>query len=588
LRSPHDPDPPAPFAEEGGGEGAVRELEAARGALRHSERRLRLLIERVSEYAIVTLDPGGRVMGWNSGATRIFGCPEAEILGRHFSLFYTTADIVSGQPVKDLETAAAEGSVRAEVLRVRANQTPFWAEVVITALRDEAGAPEGFAVVTHDISERKRAEAERDDLLAREQRARAEAEAASRAKNEFISTLSHELRTPLTAILGWARMLRSRHTDGAFVARAVEVIERNTKAQAKLVEELLDISRIEQGKLQLNVRPVEVQPLLVSALDAVRPAADGKEITILKDLDPRVYSVTGDPDRLQQVLCNLLANAIKFTPARGRVELRLGLVQQEVEISVTDTGPGISPEFLPFVFDRFRQADSSATRVTGGLGIGLAIVRHLVEMHGGTVQAESEGLGKGARFVIRLPAHGISSERSAGESAARVDGCGMAVRGMRVMLVEDDPDSRELLAEVLTRAGAEVRPCRSTREAMALLNGGEAWTPDVLVSDIGLPIEDGYDLIAKVRARPDALGRLPAVALTGYAGPRDRARILAAGFQMHVPKPVEPDELTAAISSVARAHGMAPGRTATVDGVRDAVPPVDDDLSVSVPLPRPA
>jgi PAS domain S-box-containing protein len=555
LHLSNDETGPAACSAEANQPGTGRALEEARGALRDSERRLRLLIDSVSEYAIVTLDRVGRVLGWNAGATRIFRCQEADIVGRHFSAFYSTDDIAQGKPVRDLEIAAAEGSVREEGMRLRADRTSFWAELVLTALRDQHGRPEGFAMVIHDISARKRAEAERDELLAREQLARAAAEAASRAKNEFISTLSHELRTPLTAILGWTRMLRTRHGDPTFIARAVEVIERNTKAQANLVEELLDISRIEQGKLQLSVRSVEVQPLLTAALDTVRPAADGKEITIIKQVDPSVHTLTGDPDRLQQVLCNLLANAIKFTPARGRVELRLSAIEEHIEISVTDTGPGIAPEFLPYVFDRFRQADSSATRHAGGLGIGLAIVRHLVEMHGGTVEAQSEGLGTGSRFVIRLPAP-IGAGDGVGPEPARPaggGGAGAAMRGIRIVLVEDDADSRELLAQVLTQAGADVRPCASTREAMAVLAGQLTWTPDVLVSDIGLPAEDGYDLISKVRARPDDLGRLPAVALTGFAGPRDRARILGAGFQLHVPKPVDPDELAAAIASVARA-----------------------------------
>jgi signal transduction histidine kinase/ActR/RegA family two-component response regulator len=389
-------------------------------------------------------------------------------------------------------------------------------------------------------------------LLAREQRAREEAETANRLKDEFLATLSHELRTPLNAVLGWAVTLRTAHLDPPTRARALEAIERNARAQSQLIEDLLDISRIVTGKLRLEVRPVDPVAVVEAALDAVRPAARAKPIELALALELGAGPVQGDPYRLQQVVWNLLANAIKFTDAGGRVEVSLGRTASHVEITVTDTGQGIAPEVLPFVFDRFRQADSSSTRSQGGLGIGLALVLNLTELHGGTVAAESAGVGRGARFRVRLPllvpaadgGHGTAS----GQAVA--DGAHASLADVRALIVEDDRDTLELFTGILTLGGAQVRGAHRAAEALEIL---AAWRPHVIVSDLEMPDADGYTFIRRVRALPaERGGAVPAVAITAHGSLQDRLQALAAGFQMHVPKPVEPAELVAVVANVAR------------------------------------
>lgn len=399
--------------------------------------------------------------------------------------------------------------------------------------------------------ERRRAEEERARLLVREQAARQEAEEANRTKDEFLAMLSHELRTPLNAMLGWTRMLRSGTLDQAAVERALEVIERNTKVQTQLIEDLLDVSRIVSGKLHLDLRPVDLVPVVRAAIEAVQSAAEAREIRLEAAFRP-AGPVTGDPGRLQQIAWNLLSNAIKFTPEGGRVEVRLERVGSLVLITVTDTGKGISPEFLPHVFDRFRQAPGR--RPHGGLGLGLAIVRHIVELHGGTVEAASAGEGQGATFTVKLP---VRPARIETRDAAAVPpavtrevlGHLEALRGVRVLVVDDDADTRELIAAVLGQQGADVRVSPSAREAVETLR---SWRPDVLVSDIEMPDENGYELIRRVRALGrEGGGRIPAVALTAYAQTADRSRALLEGFQLHVVKPVEPAEIAAAVASLA-------------------------------------
>ncbi|MGH7230613.1 MAG: response regulator [Nitrospiraceae bacterium] len=385
-----------------------------------------------------------------------------------------------------------------------------------------------------------------------------EAQEANRIKDEFLATVSHELRTPLTAILGWAQMLHGGKLDETAKQRAIHSIERNAKSQAHLIEDLLDISRIITGKLRLDVRSVDLGPIIEAAIDAVRPAADAKGIQLQKILDSLAGLVSGDPDRLQQVLWNLLSNSIKFTPRGGRVQIRLERLDSHARITVSDTGQGINAEFLPCMFDLFRQADSTITRMHGGLGLGLAIVRHVVEMHGGTVRADSPGEGQGATFTVTFPLIGIrplddSSDRVSHRNTALGNGfsfdCAPALKGLHVLVVDDEPETRDLLVAVLSRCGAEVKASASVKDALEVL---QHWRVDVLVSDIGMPGEDGYDLIRKVRAMaPDCGGRIPAVALTAYARVEDRLRALSAGFQMHVPKPVEPIELATVVASFA-------------------------------------
>lgn len=420
-----------------------------------------------------------------------------------------------------------------------------------TPLRDEQGRVRGCIGVFLDITERKQVEEEREQLLAREREALAEAEAASRVKDEFLATVSHELRTPLNSMLGWAQLLRAGQLDKPNAARGLETIERNAKAQAQLIDDLLDVSRIITGKLRLNIYPVEFTDIIRAAIDMVRPAASAKAIQLEFGMRPATSSVSGDPDRLQQVVWNLLSNAIKFTPKGGRVEIRLERKGANAQLTVTDTGEGISQEFLPYVFDRFRQADSSRTRRHGGLGLGLAIVRHLIEMHGGSVEAYSAGENRGATFTVTLPLIVEANEFENAETNRQIGPSDTLpiLFGIRLLIVEDDPDSLEMLRIMVELQGAEVKVATRTSEALKTL---EQWTPDVVISDIGLPDEDGYTLIGKIRIIADEKGRpIPAIALTGYAGEQEGQRALAAGFQMYLTKPSEPSKLVAAIANLA-------------------------------------
>lgn len=383
-----------------------------------------------------------------------------------------------------------------------------------------------------------------------------QAQEANRLKDEFLATLSHELRTPLNGILGWSQMLRQGNLNETASARALETIERNAKAQVQLINDLLDISRIIQGKLRLDVRPVDLVPVIEAAIESVRLAADAKSVRLQSILDPAASPVSGDPDRLQQVLWNLLSNAIKFTPKRGRVQIRLERINSHVEIIISDTGKGITPQFLPYVFERFRQADSSITRAHGGLGLGLAIVRSLVEMHGGTVHVASPGEGQGSTFTVKLPimiVHGKPSKEERVHPTAASDGSSLDTSlnldGLRILAVDDEVDARDLLVTILQAHGAAVQVAASSEEALKIL---EQFQPQVLISDIGMPDEDGYGLIRRVRAlKPEQGGRVPALALTAYAREEDRRRSLLAGFQMHLPKPVNPDELIVVVASLA-------------------------------------
>ncbi|MCA1643726.1 MAG: response regulator [Acidobacteria bacterium] len=416
--------------------------------------------------------------------------------------------------------------------------------VAYESARLYAEAQRQAAALKLEVAERKQAEEERARMLVREQAARADAELANRTKDEFLATLSHELRTPLTAILGWSRLLRTSKFEGEQLARALETIERNARSQSQLIDDLLDVSRIITGKLRIDAQPIELVPIVEAAIDSIRPAAEAKSIRFEVALDPAAGRVSGDADRMQQVVWNLFSNAVKFTPEGGRVAVRLERTGSHTRISVADTGAGIDAKFLPYIFDRFRQADGSTTRKHGGLGLGLAIVRHLVELHGGEVSVRSEGAERGSTFQVVLPlleggANGSSSTSSdAAPTPAEVEGTAAAVAsplgGLCVLVVDDEADTRDWIAAVLRRNGAAVRSCASAAEALRLL---EAWEPDALVSDIGMPREDGYSLIKKVR-KSGAGSRVPAVALTAYASGEDRERALAAGFQEHLVKPV--------------------------------------------------
>ncbi len=374
------------------------------------------------------------------------------------------------------------------------------------------------------------------------------AQEVNRLKDDFLATVSHELRTPLTPILGWAYILCADTPDADTLSRGLEAIKRCADAQRLIVDDLLDISRIITGKLRLSLKPVNLKAIIEAALDSARLAAEAKAIRIETVVAPDVSLLTGDPDRLQQVVWNLLSNAIKFTPTGGRVEVKVERLEASVGISVSDTGKGIDAKFLPYVFDRFRQADSSTTREHGGLGLGLAIVRHLVELHGGTVQAHSRGEGSGARFFVKLPSGANGAPRRSQAEASQLVENAPTLTGVRVLVVDDEADTREVLEVALSRGGAEVRKAASASEAFALL---AQWQPDVLVSDIGMPVEDGYALMRRVRALSrEHGGQVPAIALTAFARNEDREQALEAGYQLHLPKPVNLSELIAAVTSV--------------------------------------
>lgn len=401
------------------------------------------------------------------------------------------------------------------------------------------------------IGELQRSEEARGQLLLRAERARAEAEAANRIKDEFLATLSHELRTPLTSLLGWSSVLREAKRDEKVLNQGLEAIDRNARVQAQLIDDLLDVSRIVSGKLNLDVRPLDISSVTRAAINVVRPAADAKGITLHYWAQSDLGAISADSARLQQIIWNLLSNAVKFTPHGGEIFVRLEQDGSDVRITIKDTGQGIAPEFLPRVFDRFRQADSSTTRSFGGLGLGLAIVRHLVELHGGTVSAQSDGTNKGATFSATFPlladrAEPVTLAHSGEMSALDV----LSLDGLRVLLVDDEPESRHIISTVITRTGAEVNACKSASEALATL---VEWKPDVILSDIAMPDEDGYSFINKVRSLPrDKGGDTPAAALTAYARDVDRRQALDAGYQMHIAKPIGAGQL---ISMIARLAG---------------------------------
>ena len=400
------------------------------------------------------------------------------------------------------------------------------------------------------INELQRSEEARGQLLHRAERARAEAEAANRIKDEFLATLSHELRTPLTSLLGWSSVLREAKRDEKVLSQGLEAIDRNARVQAQLIDDLLDVSRIVSGKLNLEVRPLDISSVTRAAINVVRPAADAKGITLDYWSQPGLGAISADSARLQQIIWNLLSNAVKFTPHGGKIFVRVERDGPDARLTVQDTGQGIDAEFLPRVFDRFRQADSSTTRSFGGLGLGLAIVRHLVELHGGTVSAYSDGINRGASFSATFP---LLADRSEPLPVAHsVDSGAFEVHsldGLRVLLVDDEPEAREILATVITRTGAEVKSCTSASEALAELI---EWKPDVILSDIAMPEEDGYSFIGKVRSLPrEQGGHTPAAALTAYARDIDRQEALAAGYQMHIAKPIGAGQLVSMIAKLA-------------------------------------
>jgi signal transduction histidine kinase/CheY-like chemotaxis protein len=399
------------------------------------------------------------------------------------------------------------------------------------------------------IGELQRSEEARGQLLLRAERARSEAEAANRIKDEFLATLSHELRTPLTSLLGWSSVLREGKRDAKILAQGLDAIDRNARVQAQLIDDLLDVSRIVSGKLNLDVRPLDIASVARAAINVVQPAADAKGMTIDYDAEPGVGAISADSARLHQIVWNLLSNAVKFTPHGGKISVRVDQNGSDARVTVTDTGQGIDSEFLPRVFDRFRQADSSTTRSFGGLGLGLAIVRHLVELHGGTVSAYSEGAHKGATFIATFPLLADRTEPVTVAYVPEISAASNSLDGLRVLLVDDEPEARQIISTVILRTGAEVKTCESAHEALVKL---AEWKPDVILSDIAMPEQDGYSFIRQVRSLPrDKGGDIPAAALTAYARDIDRRQALAAGYQMHIAKPIGASQLVTMIARLA-------------------------------------
>jgi len=473
---------------------------------------------------------------------------------------------------EDKQRAAAEARAifesradgRSEFRWVRKDGAVVWVEAHSSVILDDQGRPIGMRGVTLDISERKRLEHERARLLESAEAAHADAVNANRLKDDFLATLSHELRTPLNAILGYARMLRQGIGEPERQSRALEIVERNATSLTQMVAEVLDVSRIVGGKMRLNVQTVDLPKVLDEAVATIRTAADAKGVRLQVVADPLAGPISGDPDRLQQIIWNLLSNAVRFTPKDGRVQVRLERVDSHAEVSVSDTGVGIPAAFLPHVFERFRQADSRFSREYGGLGLGLAIAHELVELHGGTIRAFSDGEGRGATFRVALPLMVVHRQdtpidpipSSTGPDAS---GAAASLRGVRVLAVDDDADALTLMRDALEDAGATVVMANGAEAALRALT---ASVPDVLITDLGMPRMDGFELLAAVRASPvETVRSLPAVALTAYARSEDRTRALRAGFQVHFAKPIDPAELVAAVSSLAgrRPHDLGFG-----------------------------
>lgn len=521
------------------------QLAAINTELSKSEERFRTLCA-CSPLGIYLADVEGHCTYMNPRCQSICGLTVAENLVDAWQRLVHPED--RDRVVGDWLAWLKTGQEFSTEFRLVCHETVRWINVQSSPMFSDLGKLIGHVGTMRDVTDRKQAEEERGRLI-HEQVARQEAERANQMKDEFLAILSHELRTPLNAILGWSKLLRAKKFDQETIDKALETIERNAKSQAQLIEDILDVSRILRGKLNLNLHPIQLESTIELVMDSLLPLAEAKSIVIELACSPGVGAVIGDSDRLQQVVWNLLSNAIKFTPEGGEVEVRLESVGDEAQIQVIDNGVGIASDVLPYVFDRFRQADSSTTRSYGGLGLGLAIVRHLVELHGGTVSAENNA-DKGAKFTVSLPVVEGNPE-GAGDGWSELNDATEALptlANVQLLLVDDDDDTREFLIALLEQEGAIVRSVASVAEALAAL---EDYWPDVLLSDIGMPVADGYELIARVRKMEvHRGGKMPAIALTAYAREEERQRALEAGFQMHLSKPVEVDELIAEVAKL--------------------------------------
>jgi PAS domain S-box-containing protein len=523
----------------------ITERKRAESALLESEDRYRDLVDNSHEL-MCTHDLDGRVISVNPWAAHVLGYPQEALIGLNVREGLTTE--YRDQFEEYIQAIKTDGYARG-IMQVKTayGEVRLWE--YYNTLRTEGVETPIVRGMAHDVTERRQA-------LVREKEARLEAEAANRLKDEFLSTLSHELRTPLTAIIGWSKLLMQGDVDPEKQPLALETIVRNAQAQGQLINDLLEVSRIITGKLHLNFSPCQLQPVIEAAIESIRPTAEAKGIKLKALFEPRAGLVSGDADRLQQVVWNLLSNALKFTPSGGVVQVKFQRANSHLEIVVSDSGEGIKPDFLPHVFERFRQADGSTTRAHGGLGLGLAIVRHLVELHGGSVRAESDGEKKGATFTVKLPVLLPDDQKYVGEIQPKQSTPldltrsepSSALKGVRILVVDDEEDARELVSTMLGRYGAVVQTAASTTEALEFL---DSWNPRVLIADIGMQGEDGYALIRRVRALPGKPGAIPALALTAYARIEDRARALAAGFQVHLSKPIDSAQLAASVSKLA-------------------------------------
>lgn len=539
-----------------GGVAVITDITARRQAEDAAHTAYRQLAFHVesSPLAVIEWDSDFRVSRWSASAERLFGWKADEVIGKHVNewqfVFADDVDAVALVTNRQREGVEVQGVLRNR--NYTRDGSVLFCEWYNSVLHDDRGHLVSVLSLVLDVTARKATEDDRAALLIRERDARKHAEEADRLKDEFLATLSHELRTPLTSILGWASMIRNGEVEGANASRAIETIERNARSQARLIDDLLDVSRIITGNLRLDLHPLNLAPIVEAAIDALRPTADVKGIQIRTETGGTCL-VKGDPNRLRQVIWNLLSNSIKFTQRGGVVSIRLGCVGPTVRLTVADTGEGISAEFLPYVFDRFRQAEGSISRKQGGLGLGLAVVRHLVELHGGSISAESSGLGEGSVFTVELPLAEERRDPARAEERRELERRrnrkgSVRLDDVHVLLVEDDDDSRKLLGAMLKRHGARVTSTKSVAEALSALPTD---VPDLLISDIGMPDEDGYDFIRKLRALPpEKGGQIPAIALTGYASRKDRERALAAGYNQHMAKPIEQADMIAALAAL--------------------------------------
>jgi PAS domain S-box-containing protein len=523
-----------------------------------------------SDDAIIGKDLNSIITSWNQGAQKIFGYTAEEMIGTSIRRLIPA----DRQPEEDEILARLRRGDRFdhfESIRVTKDGRELHVSLTISPIKDASGNVVGASKIARDITDRKLVEAalkaaqkateaanaEKAQLLESERLARVEAERASRIKDEFLATLSHELRTPLNAVLGWVTILRGRENLDQEMTQALETIDRNARIQGQIIEDLLDMSRIISGKVRLDVQPLDLPGILLEAVNTMRASATTKGVRLQTVIDPLNATILGDPNRLQQIFWNLLSNSIKFTPKHGRVQVLLQRINSHVEVSVIDTGEGISPDFLPYIFNRFQQADASTTRRHGGLGLGLAIVKNLVELHGGTIRAKSGGVGKGATFIVSLPLTVFHPPPDQGErdhpKSKPVHELPIlppiSLQGIRVLAVDDDADARNLLKVLLESAGATAYLASSAKEGLERLL---SWPVDVLICDVGMPEMDGYSLMRKIRALDDPeKNGVAAVALTAYARLEDRMAAIQAGFQNHLPKPVEPAELLAIVRSLA-------------------------------------